>query len=68
MSNQHHLHQPSRSVRPRDGADFLGIGLSTFWRWSRNRADFPKGIHLSPRTVTFNLDELAAWRDAQAGK
>jgi predicted DNA-binding transcriptional regulator AlpA len=68
MSQQQKQSQPSRSVRPKGGADFLGIGLSTFWRWSRERHDFPKGIRLSPRAVIFNLDELAAWRDAQAAK
>lgn len=59
---------PTRSVRPKGGADFLGIGLSTFWRWSRERHDFPKGIRLSARAVVFDLGELAAWRDAQAAK
>lgn len=59
---------PTCSVRPKGGADFLGIGLSTFWRWSRERHDFPKGIRLSARAVVFNLDELAAWRDAQGAK
>ncbi|RYH71153.1 MAG: AlpA family phage regulatory protein [Alcaligenaceae bacterium] len=68
FNQQQRSYSPSRSTRPKGGADFLGIGLSTFWRWSRERHDFPKGIRLSARAVVFNLDELAAWRDAQAAK
>ncbi len=68
MVHQQQQSQPSRSVRPKDGAAFLGIGVSTFWRWSRERHDFPRGIRLSPRAVIFSLDDLAAWRDAQAAK
>jgi predicted DNA-binding transcriptional regulator AlpA len=55
------------SARPRAAAEFLGIGLSTFWRWAANRSDFPKGRALSSRVRVFDLNELAAWRDAQGG-
>jgi prophage regulatory protein len=60
--------QPSASLRPRQAADFLGIGESTFWRWAKEREDFPKPIRLGPRTTVFPLDKLTAWRDAQATK
>jgi predicted DNA-binding transcriptional regulator AlpA len=46
----------------------LGIGESTFWRWAKERHDFPKPIKLGPRTTVWPLDKLAAWRDAQAIK
>ncbi|MDH2234498.1 AlpA family phage regulatory protein [Delftia tsuruhatensis] len=49
-------------------AAFLAVGRSTFWRWSRERADFPKPRHLSPRCTVFDAAELAAWRDAQGKK
>jgi prophage regulatory protein len=62
------MNQSSCSLRPRQAAQFLGIGESTFWRWAKERHDFPKPIKLGPRTTVWPLDKLAAWRDAQAIK
>ena len=65
------LHKPAttnQSARPKHAAEFLGIGESTFWRWAKERPDFPKPRKLGPRTTVFDLSELVAWRDAQAGK
>ncbi len=58
----------SNSLRPRQAADFLGIGRATLWRWSKERNDFPKPRNLSPRCVVFDQSELIAWRDAQTVK
>lgn len=55
----------NNSLRPKYAAEFLGIGRATLWRWSKERADFPKLRHLSARCVVFDAGELAAWRDAQ---
>lgn len=55
------------SLRPKLAAEFLGIGRATLWRWSKERADFPKPIHLSSRCTVFDQAQLVAWRDAQAG-
>ena len=60
--------QPSTSLRARQAATFLAVGESTFWRWAKERPDFPKAIKLGPRTTVWPLDKLTAWRDAQAGK
>lgn len=60
--------QPSLSSRPKPAAELLGIGVSTLWRWAREREDFPKPRKLSPRTTVFDTQELIAWRDAQAKK
>lgn len=60
------LSLPTTSLRPRQAAEFLGIGESTFWRWSKQRSDFPKPIRLGVRTTVYPLDQLTAWRDAQA--
>jgi prophage regulatory protein len=57
-----------RSIRPSEAAATLGIGIATLWRWNRHRADFPKGIRLSPRCTVFNEDSLLRWRDSQAHK
>lgn len=57
---------PSTSLRPAQAAKFLGIGASTFFRWAKQRPDFPKPIKLGSRTTVYPLDKLTAWRDAQA--
>lgn len=59
---------PTTSLRPRQAAEFLGIGESTFWRWAKKREDFPAAIKLGPRTTVYPLDKLTAWRDAQGKK
>lgn len=53
------------SLRPKHAAEFLGIGRATFWRWVKERSDFPKPRRLSPRCTVFDQAELVAWRDAQ---
>ncbi len=56
----------SQSIRPKTAAELLGIGTSTFWRWAKERTDFPKARKLSSRCTVFDVSELVAWRDAQA--
>lgn len=59
----------SRMVRPIQARALLGdIGNTTLWRWVRERPDFPRPTRLSQRITAFKLDDLIAWRDAQAGK
>jgi predicted DNA-binding transcriptional regulator AlpA len=55
----------ARSLRPKDAAALLGIGLSTLWRYSR-RPDFPQPMRLSARCTVFAADAVLAWRNAQA--
>ena len=57
----------SKSYRPKQAAELLGIGVATLWRWAKERADFPKPIRLSARCTVFDSGELVAWRDAQGG-
>jgi len=54
-----------QSYRPKQAAELLGIGVATLWRWSKERADFPKPIRLSARCTVFDGVALLAWRDAQ---
>lgn len=58
--------KPSQSARPKEGAAIIGVGVSTFWRWAKERPDFPKARKLSSRCTVFDVQELLAWRDAQA--
>lgn len=56
-----------RALRPKQAAEALGIGIATFWRWSKQRPDFPKFRRLSSRCTIVDADELIEWRDAQVG-
>jgi prophage regulatory protein len=58
--------QESRSYRPKQAAELLGIGTATLWRWIKERPDFPQPIRLSARCTVLSGDQLIAWRDAQA--
>jgi prophage regulatory protein len=55
----------SKSYRPKPAAELLGISTATFWRWIKERPDFPKPIRLSARCTVFDGDALIAWRDGQ---
>ena len=58
----------SQSIRPKTAAELLGIGTSTFWRWAKERQDFPKARRLSARCTVFDMHEILLWRDAQLSK
>ena len=58
----------SQSIRPKTAAELLGIGTSTFWRWAKERQDFPKARRLSARCTVFDMHEIMSWRDAQLSK
>lgn len=51
------------SIRPKAAAEFLGISISTLWRWAKQRDDFPTARKLSPRCTVFNAEELVDWRN-----
>ena len=44
-------------LRAKAAADFLGIGLSTFWRWCQ-QGRLPRGIHLSARCTVWKREDL----------
>jgi len=60
--------QASKSLRPKQAAEFLGIGLSTIWKWVKDKPDFPRPINLTPRVTAFDEAELVAWRDSHRAK
>ena len=55
----------SRSYRPKQAAELLGIAPATLWRWIKERPDFPKPKRLSARCTVLDGNSLLAWRDAQ---
>ncbi|MBL8308021.1 MAG: AlpA family phage regulatory protein [Rubrivivax sp.] len=52
-----------QSIRPKEAAHLLGIGLATLYRWQAERADMPRARKLGPRTTVYDRGELIAWRD-----
>lgn len=54
-----------KSLRPKQSAEYLGVGLSTLWRYAKELPDFPKPRKLSARCTVFDLDELKTWRDSR---
>jgi len=52
-------------LRAKEAAGFLGIGLSTFWRWVKE-GRLPQGIHLSARATVWRLTALEAFIEQQA--
>jgi prophage regulatory protein len=59
-----------KNLRPREVADALGIGLSTFWLKAKTDPDFPVLISLGARTTVVEEQDLQAYmqklRDRQA--
>lgn len=51
------------TVRPNEAANMLGVSRATFWRWAKERDDFPKLRRLSARCTVVDTAELIAWRD-----
>jgi prophage regulatory protein len=60
--------QVSKSLRPKQAAEFLGIGLSSLWRRLKEEPDFPRPRKLSQRVTFFLESELVEWRNSQAAK
>ncbi len=59
--------QNSITVRPREAAAILGIGLSTFWLRIKTDPNFPKPFKLSPKTTVVRRADLEAYVAAKAG-
>ena len=57
--------QLNSSIRPKAAAEFLGIGVSTLWRWHAERPDFPRARKIGPRATVWDLNEIDAWLNAQ---
>jgi prophage regulatory protein len=58
--------QDTITVRPREAAAILGIGLSTFWLRAKTDPDFPKIFKLSPKTTVVRRRDLEAYVTTKA--
>lgn len=45
------------ALRAKDAAKFLGVGISTFWRWTA-QGKIPPGIRLSARCTVWRRESL----------
>lgn len=54
-------------VRIADVCELLGIARSTVYRLL-SLGTFQKPVRLGPRTVRWRIEDIEAWRDAQAAK
>lgn len=50
-----------RTLRVRQVADTLGIGVSSVWRLAKTDPSFPKPFCLSPRVTVWDNSEVAAY-------
>ncbi len=58
----------NRSLRPKQAAEFLGVGVSTLWRWVKEQPDFPQPVRLSERVTVFAQGDLISYRESRAQK
>lgn len=54
-------------LRLTDLTDRYNCSASTIWRWSKNRASFPKPVKLGPNTVAWSLSAIEQFEVRQAG-
>lgn len=57
MSNNLTTKQNSGAMRAHDAAAFLGVAVSTFWRWV-SQGRLPKGKRLSPRCTVWLRSDI----------
>ncbi|SDQ29092.1 helix-turn-helix transcriptional regulator [Paraburkholderia tuberum] len=50
-----------RHLRPNAAAEYLGIGLSTLFKYAKYDPTFPKGIKLSTKCTVYSMRSLAEW-------
>ncbi|XTI73328.1 helix-turn-helix transcriptional regulator [Acidithiobacillus sp. AC3] len=64
MSNESVTTTGRRYARPDQVAKYLGVHVSTIYRWSQECADFPKRRKIGPSASAYDLNEIDAWVDS----
>lgn len=57
-------------LRLADLTERYSCSASTIWRWSKNRAEFPKPVRLGPNTVAWSrlaIEEFEANQEGRPG-
>lgn len=57
-----------RHLRPNAAAVYLGIAISTFFKYAKYEPHFPKGIKLSARCTVYRQSELDAYLQRKASQ
>jgi predicted DNA-binding transcriptional regulator AlpA len=60
------FNHPSRWLRRTAVCEMLGCSRTTFWRWVRDDATFPKARRLSACIFVWPEHEVAQWREQRA--
>lgn len=68
-----HHHNPAKNaaqqlrecLRVPDVAAFLGCGVATVWRRTKDDPTFPRPIKLSERVTVWKLSEIEAWVESR---
>lgn len=55
-----------KNLRPRQAAEALGIGISTFWLKAKTDPDFPPLIKLGPAATVVRESDLEAYVEKKA--
>ena len=61
MTNKIERKEIRECLRVPDVAAFLGCGVATVWRRTKDDPTFPKPIKLSPRVTVWRITELEDW-------
>ena len=48
-------------------ANRYDVSVATVWRWSRDRADFPKPVRIGDNCTRFKVTEIESWEAALQG-
>lgn len=54
-------------LRPKQAAEYLGIGVSTLWKWNKENPNFPERIKLGERVTVWRKADLDAFINQMAG-
>ena len=68
MTNKIERKEIRECLRVPDVAAFLGCGVATVWRRTKDDPTFPKPIKLSERVTVWKLSELESWISSLRGK
>ncbi|ACR01396.1 helix-turn-helix transcriptional regulator [Thauera aminoaromatica] len=62
---KNHVQLLRECLRVKGVAAFLGCGVATVWRRTKDDPTFPKPIKLSERVTVWKLSEIEAWVDSR---
>lgn len=66
MKQQHFIFPTCGNARAKQVAQFLGVHISTVWRYTQ-RADFPKPHALTEGVTVFDAAAIRAWNAERTG-